>query len=159
MSSQRAISSSWQAAVMAATSRLSHGRRVNSPSLKGEEGGFTSNALPDGRDDLLREARKIGEELGAGSLQSLDSGFVEVLLPRPELGAARLQEIDIGRLDSRHLTRDEIAEVGVALPLDRSLRDSLHDRGRVRDPHLLGTRVAFRASDSPCVHQVNLERV
>src|SRR3712207_8430174 len=41
---------------------------------------------------------------------------------------ARLQHVDVLCLDSRHVARDEVAEVRIALPRDRALGDRLDDR-------------------------------
>ena len=52
-----------------------------------------------------------------------------------------------------------VAEVGVALPLDRALGDPLDDRRRVLDPHLLRALVVLGAADAPGVQHEDLERV
>ena len=62
-------------------------------------------------------------------------------------------------VDARHRGRDEIAEVGIALPLDRPVGDALDDRRRVLDSHLLRPLVLVAPADAPGVEDVDLERM
>src|SRR5919201_4385975 len=65
-SSQRAISSSRHAAVIAGTSSSRHGRSVTTPSESGGSGGGTRPpGVGDGGDDLVGQAREPAQELGA----------------------------------------------------------------------------------------------
>src|SRR5215210_4253951 len=85
--------------------------------------------LGDGRDDLVAQAREAAQELGSLRLEPLDQPAVLLAAPLLLVEPPRLQ--DLGVVDPRHRRRDVVAEVGVALPLDRALRDTLDDRGRV----------------------------
>src|SRR5919109_2942411 len=108
-----------------------HGRSATTPSVNGSTGGCVSTALADGGDDLGREAREAGEEVGALGLQPRD--VIEILgeSARAVVQAPRLQHFDV--VDPRNGRGDEITEVRVALPLDRTFGDPLDDRGRMLD--------------------------
>src|SRR5262245_37973614 len=92
-------------------------------------------ALSDCGDDLCGETWERREEVRALRLQALDLRAVLVRSARALVELPRLQHLDV--VDSRHRRRDEIAEVRIALPLDRPVRDALDDRRRMLDAHLL----------------------
>src|SRR5205823_13825912 len=91
-------------------------------------------ALGDRGDDLFAQAREAAQEVGTLGLEALDQSPVLVGAALALVEAARLQDLQL--VDPRHRGRDEVAEVGVPLPLDRALRDALDDRRGVLDADL-----------------------
>src|SRR5436190_11000864 len=113
--------------------------------------------LADGRDDLVRQAREAGQELGALALQPLDVRVVLVHASRALVQLARLEHLVV--VDARYRGGYEVPEIRVALPLDRSVCDALDDRRRVLDADLLRALVVVTAADASGVQEIHLERM
>src|SRR5437588_6077208 len=114
-------------------------------------------SLSDGCDDLVREAGEVVEELGTLALQPRDVIQVLVETTGPLVQLARLQDLCV--IDAGDGGSDEVTEVGVALPFDRSFGNPLHDRGGMLDPHFLRALVLVRSSDAAGVEQEHLQRM
>src|SRR6266540_5778642 len=114
-------------------------------------------SLTNGSDDVVREAREVCEELGPLGLQPLHVRAIFVETAGALVEPARLE--DVGVVDAWNRRGDEIPEVGISLPPDGAFGDSLHDRGRVRDAHLLRALLLVRPADATRVQQVHLERM
>src|SRR5690349_7951816 len=113
--------------------------------------------LRDGVDDLVAQAREAPQEIGALALEALDHAAVLVGTTLILVQPSWLKDLRL--VDPRHRGGDEVAEVGILLPLDRALGDALDDRRRVLDPHLPRALVVLRPADAAGVHHVDLERV
>src|SRR5205823_13445951 len=118
-------------------------------------GAHTSRPL-DRVDDLFRKALPLPEVLAAVGVVLRDELVVLVEPPLPLVQRLRLEIIGVVELGD--FGGHEVAEVGVALPLDRPLRDRLHDRRGVLDADLLRALVLVGAADPPRVHELDLHR-